>query len=184
MNPIDQSRLEHSYFKRIEQGDDELRLVAFWDYVADSNQDHLPLAVIESGFSALHRSVALLANGLIPPPELLHVVKDCYQEYLRGEGRITLEEAMQGKPKRHVGSVAKSLATQKRTMHHDIVYKVEFNIGIRAGLSANEAAARAQAETEKQVGWASDSDSWLRKHRRAVKKRPRVAVIEKVARTK
>lgn len=181
MEPIDQSRLEHEYFDRIAAGDDSLELSPYW---GPGNPIHgRDLARIEHHEGALHRAATLIEQGIAPPPEMLWVILDCYREYLDGAGRMTLEQAMLGQPQKHVGTMAARRAKNARTLRHDLTFALEFRIAKQDGLSDNKAAARAQEVTAATVGWAADADSWLRQHRRAVKKRPRLAVIRKNART-
>lgn len=55
---------------------------------------------------ALTGVMLYLRLGLYPPPELLIALVEDYERYLKGAGRVSLEEAFFGKPRRKVGSRA------------------------------------------------------------------------------
>lgn len=176
MEPKEQSRREHDYFDRIAAGDSELELAPYWG--PGNPMYGRELVQLEQSKGALHRAMVLVEQGLAPPPEMLWVLFDCYQEYLAGAGKVSLEQAMQGKPQKRVGTLAARINRNKRVLRHDLNFHVEFLTAKKEGLSDNKAAAKAQEITARKVGWAADADSWLRQHRRAAKRRPRMQVIK------
>ena len=170
MEPAEQSRLEASYFDKIQAGEGGFALQIFWDAKRKEWGEDTELVQVEWPDAVMHRAMNIIEQGFYPPPEMLLVMLDCYREYLKGEGAVSLEAAMLGAPLRKVGTVANREAKRRRTLRHDLVYSAEFLEAQRAGLSDNKAAEAAQAATRRIVGWATDSSSWLSNHRRAVRK--------------
>lgn len=54
--------------------------------------------------------------GFYPPPELLLALMDCYHDYMRGAGKVTLEQAFFGSPRRKGGTHARRRATRMNYM--------------------------------------------------------------------
>ncbi len=79
----------------------------------------------------------LIGMGVYPPPELLLTLRDCYLEYIRGAGELSLEDAFFGPPKHKGGNFARRQARDERNAH----LAAEFFLLQRDGFSSADAAA-------------------------------------------
>lgn len=95
-----------------------------------------------------------LDMGLYPPPELLLTLADCWRTYIENSGKITLDDAFLGKPKKSSGNYAK----QKRTKFRRVVMTFDFITLLKDGKSRIEAA----EIVSQRLGGKPDADSVLR----------------------
>ncbi len=179
VEPEEQLKLETRFRERLDSGDSACTLRPFWP---DAPPQHAELhrynmVLKEELFQpvdargALHRAMVMIEEGFMPPAETLLAMHACYREYLDAGGSLSLEEAMQGKPVQRVGTVAAQVVKGRKAFARDFVYRAEFEIALKEGLDESPAAARAEEVTARLFGWAPDADSWLKQHRRAVKRR-------------
>jgi len=61
--------------------------------------------------------VDAIGTGHYPPPEVLLALAKCFSVYIESEGKISLEEALFGKPKQKRGVWAKQKADEKIFWH-------------------------------------------------------------------
>ena len=162
MQPKKQWQLEVEYRSQIESGE-ITPLEDFGAYVAASFPG-APLVASPQRDPVMHRAMMMIQNGLLPTQEMLLVMADCYQEYLDAAGSKSLEAAMLGPPKPRVGTMSAQKA--KRDIRTEMTFAVEFLSAKKDGVSDADAAAMAQAETERIVGRAPDAENWLRDRRR------------------
>ncbi len=136
------------------------------DYWQDVAQRHAGanLVAVPQKEPVMHRAMWMIQNGFMPTAEMLLVMADCYMEYLDACGKKSLETAMLGPPKPRVGTLATRKANEN--LRIALTMDIEFLGAKNRGLSDALAAAQAQAECERIVGWAPDADSWLRAKRR------------------
>lgn len=162
MQPKKQWQSEVEYRRQLDSGEIE-PLEEFGAYVAASFPA-APLVASPQTDPVLHRAMMMIHNGMLPTQEMLLVMADCYQEYLDAAGSKSLEAAMLGSPKPRLGTLSAQKA--KRDVRTEITFAIEFLAAKKDGASDAEAAATAQAQTERIVGRAPDAETWLRVRRR------------------
>ena len=99
-----------------------------------------------------------------PPPEMLIALVTMFNRYKDAAGRLTLEEALLGKPVQRIGSYAARKA--KFDAELEIGFRLAFLGGKHRGLSDIKAAERAQAEMENMRGSCPDAETMLKRMRR------------------
>lgn len=92
--------------------------------------------------------------GFYPPPELLLGLHDTWHRYLEAQGKLSMEEAFFGSPRKGLGNYAARRTSRFRLMF----MRWEFDTLLRKGLSRS-AAAENLAE---RMGGRPDADSILR----------------------
>ncbi len=69
--------------------------------------------------------------GFYPPPEIILTLKDMHDEYINGNGKLTLEEVFYGSPQKKAGN----FSARTISKHKDIFLNMELMIGTQKGLS-------------------------------------------------
>lgn len=73
----------------------------------------------------LHILFTMIERGEYPPPELLLILLDGWQEYLNGSGKTSLEQALIGSPSQKAGTFAARYHDEQKLYDLDFAIKAE-----------------------------------------------------------